>query len=132
MNSLPYNAKILKKIINRKVSEAEENSRMLNISFKGITANKWPIAWPPTRKSMNLLFRALNLSVAPTKMLDCLIYCRGPKMEDEPPENFDIDKLVDWFILNLKTLKHIDYNLANPDWLANSPTAVTLNIKTSS
>ena len=80
-------------------------------------ANNKPIAWPPTRSSLDLLFRALNLKIAPTKLIDALIYSRGPKMEDEPAENFNEDKLVQWFLLNLKTLKHIDYNLADPEWL---------------
>lgn len=89
-------------------------------------ANNKPIAWPPTRHSLELLFRALNLRVAPTKLIDALIYSRGPKMEEEAPENFSVDKLVQWFLLNLKTLKHIDYKLSDPEWFQNCPSAATL------
>jgi hypothetical protein len=98
---------------------------------KGITANKWPIVWPPTRWSLNLLFRAINLKVSPTRLIDALIYSRGPKMDEEPAENFNMDKLIQWFLLNLKTIKHIDYKLADPEWLAVSPNALTLTVEKS-
>ena len=64
-----------------------------------------------------LLFKALNLRVAPTRLLDALIYSRGPKMEEEPPESFTLEKLVSWFMLNLKTIKHLDYKQADQEWL---------------
>lgn len=50
-------------------------------------------------------------------------------MEEEPPENFNLDNLVQWFLLNLKTLKHIDFNLADPDWKTVSPLAATSNAR---
>ena len=94
LNSLPYEPKALKRLINKTVTESEENARMQLNPNKSVTANNKPIAWPPTRDSLGLLFKALNLNVAPTRLLDALIFSRGPKMEDESPENFSIDKLI--------------------------------------
>lgn len=101
----------------------------MSSSIKAITANNRPIAWPPTRQSMVLLFQALNLRVSPTQLIDALIYSRGPKMEDEPPENFSLDNLVQWFLLNLKTLKHIDFKIADADWKSVSPQAATASAR---
>ena len=39
-------------------------------------------------------------------------------MEEEPAEKFDPDKLVHWFMLHLKVLRHRDYELADPVWLS--------------
>lgn len=126
LNCLPYDFSTLKKLITKTVQESEENARTMSNQNKGKFANNKPIAWPPTRHSLKLLFEALNLFVAPTKLIDALIYSRGPKMEEEPAENFDLDKLVQWFLLNLKTLKHIDYKYADPEWMQYCPSAATL------
>lgn len=79
------------------------------------------IDWPPTRQSLKLLCKALNIQVSENKILDAMICCRGPKLENEPEENFDEDKLVLWFQINLKMLKHINYEEADPDWIAQNP-----------
>ena len=63
---------------------------------------------PPTRESLNRLFEKLNLYVPSFKVLDCLVHCRGKKMEEAPPEEFQMKRLVHWFELNLRALKHLD------------------------
>ena len=47
--------------------------------------------------------------------------CRILARENEPEENFDEDKLVLWFQINLKMLKHINYEEADPEWIEQNP-----------
>ena len=54
------------------------------------------------------------------KIIDAIISCRGIKMENEPEENFSMDKLVKWFNNNIKLLKHLDYEVADSEWLKNN------------
>ena len=68
--------------------------------------NNIPIQWPPTKYSFELLCKALNLKVTPTRIYDAIIYSRGPKMDEEPPEKFSYKKLIHWFLMNLKTIRH--------------------------
>ena len=75
------------------------------------------IEWPPTRDSFKLLCMALNLEISENKVYDAIVYCRGPKLEQEPEDNFSMDKLTQWFLMNLKTFKHINYEFADQDWL---------------
>ena len=37
-----------------------------------------------------------------------MVFCRGKEMEDADPDDFDINKLVQWFELNVRALHHID------------------------
>ena len=66
------------------------------------------IPMPPTKKGLDTLFKKLNLYVPTLKIVDCLVYTRGKAMEDAPPEDFEMEKLVTWFEMNLRTLKHLD------------------------
>ena len=87
-------------------------SKMLNNQIK---AGK--IEMPPSRKGMTKLFKMCNLLVQPVKCIDCILFCRGPKLENSDPEEFDFDKLVQWFVLNIRNLRHISYKDIDPDWL---------------
>lgn len=77
---------------------------------------EYKIVMPPTKKNLALLFKALNLDVAHVKQYDCLIYCRGKKMEQAPPEDFQFSKLLEWFLMNIRTLNHINRDNVDPDW----------------
>ena len=84
---------------------------------------------PPTRANLAALFKAVNLRVPPTRLLDCLIFCRGKQMEEADPEEFQMGKLVQWFLLNLRTLSHISLrkeNVADQDWLEENQRASLL------
>jgi len=48
---------------------------------------------PPTRESLNKLFEALNLNLPSVRCIDCILFCRGIKMENSNPDEFDIEKL---------------------------------------
>ena len=76
---------------------------------KAILNNR--IEMPPTRDSLQILFEKLNLKVTKEKLFDCLIYCRGKKMEKS--DTFSMDKFLKWFLINIRTLSHIDEKKAN-------------------
>jgi len=59
----------------------------------------------------------MNLKVSPRRAIDAILYCRGPKLEEEDPSLFDINLLVEWFKLNIKVLEHEDMERADPQWL---------------
>lgn len=63
---------------------------------------------PPTRQTLKKLFESLNLALPETRAIDCLVYCRGQKLEKSDPEEFNIEKFYDWVKLNLRTLRHIN------------------------
>ena len=79
------------------------------------------IEWPPTRDSFKLLCKALNMEISESKILDAIICCRGIKMEDEPEENFSMEKLIQWFSRNIKLLKHLKYEFADQEWSSANP-----------
>ena len=89
-NSLSFHVVAIEGMINKAIRE--DNS----------------IPMQPTKKGLDKLFQKLNLYVPTLKIVDCLVYCRGKAMEDAPPEDFEMEKLVGWFELNLRTLKHLD------------------------
>jgi hypothetical protein len=52
---------------------------------------------PPTKISVKKLFHGLNLEISPSKIIECILYCRGKKMEysiEASEEKYDITKLV--------------------------------------
>lgn len=52
---------------------------------------------PPTKNSVKKLFDGLNLEISPVKIIECILYCRGNKMElslEASEEKYDITKLV--------------------------------------
>ena len=79
------------------------------------------IPMPPTKKGLNRLFQKLNLYVPTLKIVDCLVYCRGKAMEDGNPDDFEMEKLVSWFELNLRTLKHLsNKGVADKQWISDT------------
>ena len=72
---------------------------------------------PITRDGMVTLCNSMNLKIKPTKAIDAVIYCRGPKMEQSPEEDFNIEKLVHWFQMNMKTMQHADPSKADQNWV---------------
>lgn len=92
-------------------------AEMAKTSGRKAMLNTKLIVWPPTRESFKLLCKALNLEISESQILEAIVCCRGPKLEQEPEEKFSIDKLTQWFVNNLKLLKHLDYDNADPDWL---------------
>lgn len=69
---------------------------------------------PPTRETIKTLFNELNLHLPASKAIECILHCRGNLMEESDPEEFKVDKLYEWFNINLRTLKHINEDLADP------------------
>lgn len=53
-----------------------------------------PIKMPPTREGFAQLCKGMNLKISPIKILDALLFIRGPQMENSDPEEFDFDKVV--------------------------------------
>ena len=98
LNSLPFDAKSIKTLLNKKIKELK-------------------IEMPPGRVCLTKLFDSINLSVPTVSIIDCILYCRGPKMENSDPEEFEMDKLVQWFILNIRTFKHQRSEGVDPYWL---------------
>lgn len=89
-NSLNFEAAAVRSLVNKKIRD-----------------NMLPM--PPTKASLAKLFQLMNIEVSPVKLLDCLIYCRGKKMEQSvEPEDYDSAKLVQWLVLNIRTFKHAD------------------------
>lgn len=89
-NSLPFEAAEIRSLVSKKIRD-----------------NMLPM--PPTKASLKKLFELLNLEVSPVKILDCMLMCRGKKMEASiEPEDYDCTKLVNWLVLNIRTLKHKD------------------------
>ena len=62
----------------------------------------------------------MNLDVTPVRVIDCLIYCRGNAMEEARPEDFSLPRLVNWFVMNIRTLKHLSHKKdknVDQEWL---------------
>jgi hypothetical protein len=72
---------------------------------------------PPTRSALLKLFEAMNLHIPTVRAIDCLLHCRGIRLEKSDPEDFDVNKLYQWFCRNLRTLKHISLDTVDPDWV---------------
>ena len=61
---------------------------------KLIKEHKIPI--PITRKGFKQLCKLLNLHCTEITSFEALIHCRGPQMENSDPEQFDMEKLIDF------------------------------------
>ena len=81
------------------------------------TIKEYELNMPPTKATLSRLFDILNLEVSPIKIIDCMLFIRGKKMENSDPSEFDIKKLYQWFNINLRTLKHKDYEKVDPEWI---------------
>jgi hypothetical protein len=72
---------------------------------------------PPTRESITMLCSLLNLKITSTKAIDAVLYCRGSQLEKAPAEDFNMNDLVKWFLINIKTMHHDNLKKVDPDWL---------------
>jgi hypothetical protein len=107
LNCITYNYASLSKLINGIITDSKSSSSNKDDEIK----------MPPTRESIIMLCTKLNLKIKPTKVIDCVLYCRGPKQERAPSEDFDMNLLVKWFLINIKTLHHDNLKKVDPDWL---------------
>ena len=94
-----------------------ENEKLSKIQNRDKKKAYIPIKMPPTREGFAQLCKMMNLKISPTKILDALLFIRGPQMEDSNPDEFDFDKVVQWFLINIKTMKHLDLSKVDPDWI---------------
>lgn len=72
---------------------------------------------PPTRAMIRKLFESLNLILQESRVIDCLLFCRGPKMEKSDPEDFKIEKFNQWFQINIRTFAHKSSKNVDAGWL---------------
>jgi hypothetical protein len=54
------------------------------------------IGTPITRTGFKSLCKALNIHCTEIMSFEAVIHCRGAKMEEADPEDFDFDKLVSY------------------------------------
>jgi hypothetical protein len=80
LNSERYNYASLNNKINRLITESQYRDPS--------GAMRPEIKMPITRENMKILCSAMNLRITPIKIIDAVLYCRGPKMEKAPPSNF--------------------------------------------
>ena len=98
LNSYAYNEPSVRQLVNSKIQSCK-------------------LTMPPNRETMLKLFLALNLTVTPVKCIDCLLFIIGPKLENSDPEEYDPEKLITWFMLNIRNLKHINLKEVDKDWV---------------
>ena len=82
---------------------------------------------PPTRQTLIKLFESLNLLLPMVRAIECILHCRGLKMEKSDPAEFQVEKLYEWFLLNLRTLQHINFDEIDPQWLEENKHVVDLS-----
>lgn len=127
MNCLPIDGQSLTDLIIRTVRKSEINVRAHGkkasnkFGTKKVYENNVPIKWPPNRADLRNLMRALNLRFTERSIIEMCMFSRGPKMEEEPKEAFDIDKLVKWFQLNLHSMQHENLDLVEKEWINDNP-----------
>ena len=56
------------------------------------------------------------------------MFCRGPKMDQEPDANFDFDRMVKWLQLHMQSLRHENLHIVKPEWIRANP-QVLINLK---
>lgn len=110
MNRLPVDGSQLKEVIMRTVRESIANARLAGkktdeekrkmIKRNELYKNNIVINWPPGRRDFEHLCMALNIRVPAKKLIEGVIYFRGPKMDEEPIEEFNFDKMIKWFQMN--------------------------------
>ena len=54
--------------------------------------NNTKIEWPPGKTDLSNLVKSMNLKLSDRHLHDCLVYCRGPKLE-----HFSFERLINWF-----------------------------------
>lgn len=111
----------------RKVRESEMNSRSVGnkktktANGKTVYDNAKFINWPPGREDFENLCKAMNLKVTKHKIIEAVMYFRGPELEEEPAENFSFEKLIKWFQMNLSAIQHENLDLVKPEWIRANP-----------
>ena len=55
----------------------------------------------------------MNIHLSYLMATDAILYCRGKELENS--NEFDMDKLIQWFLMNIKTLRQIKYNDISDD-----------------
>ena len=63
---------------------------------------------PITRAGIKQLCKALNLHCTETTAFEAIISCRGKLMDDAPPEEFNLDKLVSYLFYKAKFMPPAD------------------------
>lgn len=61
--------------------------------------------------------RALNLRFTEQMIIEIARFIYGPKMACEDKEDFDAERLVKWFQLNLHSIQHENLDLVDPHWI---------------
>lgn len=97
-NSLPFDHVALEGLIRKNIRE-------------------YSIPMPPTREGLEKLFVCLNVAVSIRKCIDCVVYCRGKKMELANQDEFDFQRLLKWFMLNIRTFKHLNEEIVDKEWI---------------
>jgi hypothetical protein len=127
MNSLPVELEDLSEIIMRKIRESETNARSgfiqqqeRNSKYRPYANNKH-IILPPSRKDFANLCRALNLKISDRRCIEAILYIRGAEMEKSNPDEFKLEKLINWFQLNVQMLEHENMEIVDKEWLAENP-----------
>lgn len=58
-----------------------------------------------SRDNLNdFLKKYFNLVVSKSILTEAIYACRGPKLDEADPKNFDRVKLADWLFMNLPSL----------------------------
>ena len=65
MNSLAFSPVAIEGMINKVMAQDRDKK----------------IVMPPTKESLDILFKRLNLYVPSLKIMECLVHCRGKMME---------------------------------------------------
>jgi len=87
LNNIPVSFGHIKSAINRSIRECD-------------------LSLPLTRESLIKIVKHLGLIMSYGQATEVILYCRGPDLEHST--YFDMDRLVEWFVKNIKTLRSID------------------------
>ena len=90
----------------QKAGISADHSNLRSRINKIVKENKIPI--PMTRAGFKQLSKALNIHCSEITSFEAIIHCRGPKMDDSPPESFDMDKLVEFIDYKSRILPPAD------------------------
>mmetsp|Transcript_26965 Transcript_26965/g.41091 ORF Transcript_26965/g.41091 Transcript_26965/m.41091 type:complete len:102 (+) Transcript_26965:176-481(+) len=63
------------------------------VALLDYTIHEHELNMPPSKATLSKLFDILNLEVSPIKIIDCLVYSRGKRMESSNPTDFNIKRL---------------------------------------
>lgn len=66
------------------------------------------IAFPLTRAGIKQVCKAMNLHCTEQTSFEAIIACRGKFMDDAPPDDFNMDKLVSYLHYKAKFMPPAD------------------------